>query len=178
MYSKDYLAHYGVLGMKWGRRRLSQYENASEKIRSGKAHLSRGLGKRRQGAYDILDAKRFEAKAEIVKSEMARTEKKDMSKLQKASSKAAAAARKAADFRSRNTFATSDLGPDIKSVYVDNPRLIAKARRAENKVNRLITSLNKKHNGTVSASFKEDVQTGKRYVDLMLGSQTERVDIN
>lgn len=178
MYNEEYLKHYGVLGMKWGRRRLTQYENAAEKLRSGKVHASVGFGKRRQGAYDITDAKRFEAKAEIVKAEISRTEKKDMAKLKKQEVKEIDTAIKALKFREAHTYNTTDLGPDISKVYMDSPILMARAKRSATKVTRLLNHLNKKYDGTASVAYKKDAETGKLYVDIMLGSQTDRINID
>ena len=61
---------------------------------------------------------------------------------------------------------------------MDDPRLVRKAEKADAKVNRLMAKLNKKYENKVSATFQHDVETGKMYVDLMLGSKTDRVNIN
>ena len=101
-----------------------------------------------------------------------------MAKLKDVGSKAATSAKKALAFREQHTYDTNSLGPNIKKVYMDDPRLVAKAEKADSNVNRLMAKLNKKYKGTVSASFIEDAKTGKRYVDLMLGNQTDKVEID
>lgn len=178
MYQDDYLMHYGVLGMKWGRRIANQKEHAADLIRSGKAHQSIGFGKTRQKAYDERDARRLEKSASNIRSKMDQEATKDLSKFKAAGVKAAEAANKAMAFRKAHTFKTSDLGPNISEVYMDDPRLVRKAEKADAKVNRLMAKLNKKYENKVSATFKHDVETGKMYVDLMLDSKTDRVNIN
>ena len=178
MYNQDYLAHYGVLGMKWGRRVASQREHAAELIRSGKAHQSIGFGKKRQAAYDERDARRLEKSASNIRSKMDSEATKDLSKFKTAGEKAADAANKAMAFRKAHTFKTSDLGPNISEVYMDDPRLVRKAEKADAKVNKLMVKLNKKYENKVSATFQHDVETGKMYVDLMLDSKKDRVNIN
>lgn len=178
MTDNNYLAHYGVIGMKWGRRIASQREHAAELIRSGKAHKSIGFGEKRQKAYDERDARILEKSASNIRSKMDKESTKDLSKFKAAGIKAADAANKAMAFRKSHTFKTSDLGPNISEVYMDDPRLVRKAEKADAKVNRLMVKLNKKYENKVSANFQHDIETGKMYVDLMLDSKKDRVDIN
>lgn len=59
MYDQNYLIHYGVVGMRWGQRRITRAEAGLKRLDSGK-HISIGLGKNRQGRYDTRDRKYFE----------------------------------------------------------------------------------------------------------------------
>lgn len=174
--NSEYLCHYGKLGMKWGQRSIARAQAGLNRLESGK-HLSVGFNKNRQSEYDERDKRILENRITRIKRSLDNNEKQDMAKFKKAGTKAASTATAALNFRKQHTFDTSDLGPDITKVYIDNPKLVAKAERADAHVNRLMSQLNKKYNGTVSAAFKQDSDTGKQYVDLMLGSQKDRVDI-
>lgn len=79
--NNNYLAHYGILGMRWGVRRnpaerqLTVDKRDLERLNNGR-HLSVGLTKKRQAAYDKRDKtileKRIEANEQKVANKAAK----------------------------------------------------------------------------------------------------------
>ena len=97
MYSEDYLVHYGVLGMHWGRRTrngiMKRQATSSRQISADKEglkrlangeHASYGLNAKRQARYDERDKKYLEGRIKATKSAQRAKEAKE--ELKKANS--------------------------------------------------------------------------------------------
>ena len=52
--NSEYLCHYGIIGMKWGQRRVARAEAGLKRLDSG-GHLSISITKNRQDQYDARD---------------------------------------------------------------------------------------------------------------------------
>lgn len=97
--SEDYLAHYGVLGMKWGVRKKTESSSGGSGLRSVEEKKKIG---------EAVNAEAF--KKERAKAEKAaeKERKKHESELKKAAKAAAAAAKKAASAAKRGAKAASE----------------------------------------------------------------------
>lgn len=104
-------------------------------------------------------------------------ERKDYAKLKIKATKALKNGKDYLDFIDKHTFDTPGLAPGVNKAYIDNPRLRKKMIKSANETDRLVKKLSKKYDG-VSAFAKNDLDTGKMYVDLVFNNQQEKIYID
>lgn len=173
-YNPDYLIHYGKLGMRWGHRQISRAQAGLNRIESGK-HISIGLNKNRQKQYDERDKRIYQHIIDKNQQHLDENNQWHLDKLKKSVTKTRDSYQKYADFRKSHTYATDQFGPNIKEVFIDNPKLLTMAARSDRKTLNLVNSLSKLY-PTVSVIPKKDIETGQNYFDILVGNKNARVD--
>jgi len=174
MYDQNYLAHYGIIGMKWGQRRIAKAEAGIQRLDSGK-HLSIGIGKNRQSQHDTRDRRILQDRISRTKKSLESNEKKDFNRLVKNVNETVSKTQTYKEFIKSHTYKTDQLGPNIDSVYIDNPKLGMAAVKSDRKTSKIMNGLAKKY-PNVSAIPKQDIDTGKKYFEIIMGNQKTKVE--
>lgn len=174
MYDQNYLAHYGIIGMKWGQRRIAKAEAGIQRLDSGK-HLSIGIGKNRQSQHDTRDRKILQDRISRTKKSLESNEKRDFNRFTKNVNETISKTQTYKDFIKAHTYQTDQLGSDINSVYLDNPKLGMAAIKSDRKTTKIMNQLAKKYPNT-SAIPKEDIETGKKYFEIIMGNQKTKIE--
>lgn len=165
------LKHYGVLGMRWGRRKG---RSAITREAALNRKTNREAGIKNEGTRAGNTRKEALKKAKAFKEASKKAnEEVDFKNLKNTSKKALDAFDKYDKFNKDHTYEVEGLG-DIKYGYIVNPKLERKAIKYSKQVDKMVANMSKRYD-TVSALPAYDKKTGKAYIDVTINGQTERI---